>query len=158
MKRFLYLGLLFSILGCNIIKANDKKLSKHFSQVKEDSSLNSKKVRLIQTVLNLPGVLRYSKVKLYRKNKKNIYLLLQANEFNNSIPSIFQDGYPIIILHKLDSLSHEKLPCYHIKIEITGDKAFVNLFFDITGAVAYGNLNYTDGSWIPDEKFVIGVR
>ena len=157
MKICVYLVLLLNISGCNNVKS-DKELSKDLSYIKQDSSLDRKKVQLIETVLNLPGVVRFSKVKFFRMDNKKIYILLKENEFEDDISSIIQDGQQISVLHSLDSLNTEEFPCYRFKMELKGDKAFVNLFFEVTGAIAYGNLNYTDGHWVPDEKFIVGVR
>ncbi len=158
MKMCLYLVFLFNIGSCNNIKSDDKQRSMDLSQIKEDSSVNRKKVQLIEKVLNLPHVLEFCKVKFFIENNKKIYILLKESEFKDGNPSITQNGYQVSILHSLDSLDTEELPFYRFKMELKGDQAFVSLFFEITGAIASGNLNYRDGHWVPDEKFSVGVK
>lgn len=159
MKLYLSAVIVFGIIGCFNIKSNkeDKDL---INDLKSDSILiANKKVQLIETVLNLPDVINVSKLKLIRKEYNKVFILLKDSEFKDIKPSIIQDGYQLIVLNSLDSLDTTKQPCYiFTKMEIKDDTAYVQMIFDITGALAFGKLNYTEGHWIPDKAFTIGVR
>jgi hypothetical protein len=157
MKIYFYVILIVGINSCETGKSKQRETS-NVDQVREDSLVNKKKVLLIESVLNLPTVLVFSKVRLYKERREKIYILLQEDEFKGYTPSIIQDGQQLGILHSLDSTQAETLPCYRFKMDLSGDKASVSLFQETTGAIAYGDLNYINGHWVPDEKFTVGVR
>jgi hypothetical protein len=120
-------------------------------------SVDQKKIDLVETVLNLPKVIKFSKVEQLRNNHKTIYIYFDRNEFK-SIPMIVQEGRRLTVLKKLDSLNNEKVACYRFRIKLNHTTAVVQLSMEVTGAIAYGNLNYIDGHWEPDKNFVVGVK
>ncbi len=158
MKIFLIIILGFNI-GCFKINTSDyREYPKDLGKTQDISLSDKKKAQLIETVLNLPSVIKFSKLKLIQEKYNNVYIILKRSDFNDSIPPIMQNGNRLMVLNSLDSLNTEEVPCYLFKMDIKNDTAFVNLFFGITGALAYGNLNYIKGHWVPDKNFVVGVR
>ena len=159
MKMCLYLILVFNIDGCSNFKSTSDEAPKDLiSNVKGDSSLIDKKVKLIETVLNLPGVIKFSKIKFIGEKFDSVFILLKDSEFKDNTPSIVQDGYRLSVLHNLGSLDTTEQPCYIFNMEFKGDTASVQMTFDITGAIAVGKLNYIKGHWVPDSEFKVGVR
>jgi hypothetical protein len=157
MKIFLVVVLVANIIGCFNVKSNDN--SKILAEATKDSTLtDKKKIQLIETILNLPAVIKFSKFEIIRRNQIEIHLLLKPDEFD-SIPNITQNGYRLSILHRIDSLKMSEQPCYVFpKMEIKGDTANVQMVLDITGLITNGKLYYVNGKWVPDKKFVVGVR
>lgn len=157
--------LLFGIVLLNLLacfnqknKASKQTTATDSIPVKVHSQLNAKKIELIETVLNLPDVIRFSKLEFIRKKYDEVYILLEGIEDTGSIPSIRQSGKSLAVVYSMDSIIQNK-PCYVFdKIEIQGDSAYVRMTFDITGAIAFGNLKYTGRHWVPDKNFMVGVR
>lgn len=161
MKTCLCIVLIFNLIGCSNHKSNPNNLSpSQVTPIKAQSnSLDKKKIQLIETVLNLPGVIKFSKLEYIRRKYGNVYILIEGNKDKDSISSIVQNGRSLSILRSLDSLRASDHPCYVFeKIDVRNDSAYVRMVFDITGAMAFGNLNYVDGHWVPDPEFIVGVR
>ena len=119
---------------------------------------NERKIELIETILNMPAVMRFSKLEFIRKEYDEISILAKDYEIIDKGPSIRQNGQSLNVLSSADSIPDNK-PCYVFdKLELHGNAAYVRMTFDITGAIAYGQLNYIDGRWIPDGDFTVGVR
>jgi hypothetical protein len=114
---------------------------------------------LVETVLNLPGVIKFSKADYIQEKYGNISIYFSQDSIANSIPPIFQNGNPLELVYNLDTVDVAEKPCYvFTKISISNNDAYLYMTFDITGAIAYGNLKYIDGKWSPDKEFIVGVR
>lgn len=154
------LCLVLILIGCSNRKSNpDEQLPTDLSAIEAHANLpDKKKVELIETVLNLPDVIRFSKLEFIRKKYGKIYIFLKDDEGMDSVSPIMQKGQLLNVLINSDSITDNK-PCYVFdKIELQGDSAYVRMTFDITGAIAFGNLNYIDEHWVPDDEFMVGVR
>jgi hypothetical protein len=157
MKISLALLLMFAATGCFFnTKSETKKTTGNEVLIQADS-MDRKKAALIESVLNLPEVIKFSKIKLIKEKRQHVYILLKGDEFSGPVPRLAQDGYPLTILHSTDSLTSDE-PYYRFSMQVKDNTAYVNLFFEITGAVASGNLTYRDGRWTPDKDFRTGVR
>lgn len=99
MKASLFLFALINVVACvNLKSDNTIRSSKDSTElIVEDSTSNGRKekIRLIETVLNLPDVIRASKLKAVRKEYSDIYILLKNSEFGNSKPRIVQNGHEL---------------------------------------------------------------
>lgn len=161
MRITLFLAVILSLFAC--FKENSR--SDKAVRVDEDSTsstqahsdLDEKKLALIETVLNMPDVIRFSKIDLVRKKYGPIYIFIDHVEMKD-VTSIVQNGNPLRVLHSLGSVT-EGRPCYVFdRIQIYDDSARVRMKFDITGAIAFGKLKYTGQEWVPDKEFLVGVR
>ena len=125
----------------------------------EIDSLCLKKKKLVETVLNYPDVIKYSRLKNVRKAFDTIFIIFNDDDINCILPPYIQQGDTLRVTYKNDSINTIEKPFYEFeKMGISGDSAYVYLEFDISGALAYGNLKQTNGQWIPDDNFIIGVR
>lgn len=117
------------------------------------------KKKLVETVLNYPDVIRYSKTQIVRKKFNTIYISFYENDLKCSSPTFIQRGDTLIFRKTNDSINTVKMPVYEFKaLDILDDSAYVYFEFDITGAVAYGSLKKINEQWVPGSIFVIGVR
>ena len=162
MKTFLIFPLLFCSIGCFSISCSDTKNNKNvIVETPIDSTLitSRKKIQLIETILNLPGVIKLSKFEIIKKARPNIYILLKENLFPDTVPIIKQNGYQLTVLKSLDSLDTSTQPCYiFTRMELEENIATIQMQYDITGLWVNGELNYVEGKWIPDEKLRVAVR
>lgn len=154
------LCIVLMLIGCSNHKSSsDQQLPTDLSSTKVHSNLqDERKIELVETILNLPDVIRFSKLEFIRKKYGKIYILLKDDGSMDSVPAIMQNGQLLNILNSSDSIADNK-PCYVFdKIELRDNSAYVRMTFDITGAIAFGNLNYIDKRWVPDNEFMVGVR
>jgi hypothetical protein len=136
----------------NKIEQNDKP----FFLGQDSATVDSKLVELVQTVLNLPSVVRLSKSEFIQKKYDKVFVFFEENGLETVDSIIYQNGFAIEVTHARKPLD---VPCYVFKkINIKEDTAYILLYFDITGFTCYGNLNFIDGKWIPDKDFKIGYR
>lgn len=160
MRVTLFLIVILSLFAC--FKENsryDKTVSvaDSTSSTKVHSDLDQKKLALIETILNMPAVIKFCKIDLIRKEYGKIYIFIDHAEMKD-ITSVVQSGNSLHVLHSRDSV-YENIPCYVFdRIQIHDDSARVRMKFDITGAIAFGKLNYTGQEWVPDKEFLVGVR
>jgi hypothetical protein len=162
MRKFLIFPLLFCSIGCFSISCSDMKNSKNLIvETPIDSTLitSQKKIQLIETILNLPGVIKLSKFETIKKARPNIYILLKENLFPDPVPIITQNGYQLTVLRSLGSLDTSTQPVYvFTRMEVKENAATVQMLYDITGLWVNGRLNYVEGKWIPDEELMVVVR
>jgi len=163
MKACLGIVLILNIIGCFNARSSsgDKELLKDLSgNIKDDSSLTDrKKIQLVETVLNLPDVIKFSKLEITRKKHGDIYILLKDDEFKDDVPTIIQQGHQLSVLRSLNSIDASDKPCYvFTRMELKGDTAYVQMIFDTTGLLVFGKLNYIGDHWVPDRDFKVGVR
>ncbi|HEX5170896.1 MAG TPA: hypothetical protein VFW11_17095 [Cyclobacteriaceae bacterium] len=119
---------------------------------------DERKIQLVENIMNLPDVIRFSKLEFIRKRYGKIYVLIKDDEGVNNVSPIMQNGHWLNALSSSDSVADTK-PCYVFdKIELRDNAAHVRMAFDITGAFVIGNLNYIDERWVPDDEFMVGVR
>ena len=129
------------------------------SLISHSNPIEAKTKQLVETILNLPAVIKFSKTEFIQEKYGPISIYFDQDTIGRNISTIFQRGRSLQLLHRLDSINSEVRPCYvFTKITINHDEAYAYMTFDITGAIAYGNLKYIDGNWLPDKDFVIGVR
>lgn len=154
--RFSLIVLMFSVsIGCskNRVEQRDDTMM----VAKDDSAIvDSRLNELVQTILNLPGVVKYSKVEFIREEYDEIFVRFDppSPTFGDSV--ILQKTFSLKVIK--DVVSPNK-PCYVFKkIDIQGNNAYVLLHFDITGFICRGTLNYVEGKWMPDKTFKIGYR
>ncbi|HEY5746009.1 MAG TPA: hypothetical protein VIU12_08040 [Chryseolinea sp.] len=113
----------------------------------------------IETVLNMPDLIKFSKMAFVRERHKTVYLFIKPDPLTHSNALILQNDIPLSIVHSIDSLNTEETPCYVVKeLSISGDEADILVLFDYTGAMAYGKLLYMKNKWVPDPEFIVGVR
>jgi len=154
--RFAFIILIFSVsTGCSknkVEQLDDTLIVTKNDSVIVDSILN----KLVQTILNLPGIVKYSKAEFIQKKYDKVFVRFdqQGATFSDSV--IFQNGYSLKVIK--DTVSSDK-PCYVFKeIDIHGNHAYVQLHFNITGFICRGTLYYVEGKWVPDKTFQIGYR
>lgn len=142
------------LMSCSQIKNHEGRNDK---QIVEPDSLCLKKKKLTEAVLNYPDFVRYSKLLTVKKSFDAIFIT-----FEDSIDCVFSSYVQqevLELIEKKDSINTIGIPVYEIKaLSVSGDSAYVHMEFDITGAIAYGSLLQSNGKWIPDSTFVIGVR
>ena len=162
MKTHLIAVIVINLLGCLNIKTKEiNKLSSDSTMDRKVDSIliDRKKIQLIENILNLPDVIKFSKLEFIRKKYHSIFIVLKGNEFRGSRPRIIQNGYELGVLHSSDSLHTTGQPCYvFTRLEVKGDTAYVQMILDITGTLVFGKLIYSGDRWVPDREFVIGVR
>jgi hypothetical protein len=125
----------------------------------ESDSVCLKKKRLVETVLNFPDVIRYSRLQNVRKAFDTIFIAFNENDMHCILPPYIQQGDTLAVMTENDPINTIKKPIYEVKeMVIIGDSAYVYFEFDITGAIAYGSLRQLNEQWVPDSSFVMGVR
>ena len=160
MRVALYLVIIFGLFAC--LKENsgsDKAVSAASATFTAEvhPRLHEKEVALIEAILNMPDVIRFSKIDLIRKKYHTVYILLDHPDMKD-ITSITQRGHSLHVLQNHDAVT-EGRPCYVFdRIEIYNDSARVRMKFDITGAIAFGKSRDTNQKWVPEEEFPVGVR
>lgn len=113
----------------------------------------------METILNHPEFIKYSRLQNVKKVFDTIYIVFSKNTFKCILPPYVQQGDTLKVVYNNDSLDTVETPVYELtEMEIKDDSAYVLLKFDISGAIAYGNLKYINEQWVPDSNFVIGVR
>lgn len=118
--------------------------------------VDSRADELVKTILNLPGVVKYSKVEFIQEEYDEIFVRFDppSPTFGDSV--IFQNTFSLKVIK---DIAPPNKPCYVFKkIDIQGNTAYVVLHFDITGFVCHGTLNYVEGKWMPDKTFKVGYR
>lgn len=155
-ERLALIVLAFSVsVGCS--KNRDERAGDTLILTKNDSVIvDSRLNELVQTILNLPGVVKYSKAEFIYKEYGEVFVRFDplGSTFSDSV--IFQRAYSLKVVK--DTIPSDK-PCYVFeKIDIHGNNAYVLLHFNITGFICRGALNYVDGKWIPDKTFQLGYR
>lgn len=150
--------IVLALFACVDPKTSDKHQSTvEQVAVESDTLLLEAKIQVIETVLNLPGVIYFSKVDYISAKYGRIFLLFESPEIPN-LPPIMQRGKELQILTVKDSVT-QSMPCYVFDIlEIENDSALVRMRFDLTGAIARGKLVKSNGTWVPEENFLVGVR
>jgi hypothetical protein len=117
------------------------------------------KKKLVETVLNLPDVVRYSRLRNVRKAFDTIYIIFNNDDIDCVLTPYIQQGDTLKVINETDSINTIENPVYElIKINIIGNSAYVHLEFDISGAIAFGSLTRLYEEWVPDSTFVTGVR
>lgn len=115
--------------------------------------------QIVETVLNLPAVIKFSKADFIQKKYGTISIYFRQDSVAESISSIYQNGYSLKLVQSVDTIDTVEEPCFVFsKITIGNSEAYVYMTFDITGAIAYGKMKYVDGKWSPDKEFIVGVR
>lgn len=154
-----WLILIIVLAECGNPQRRESKLTVAASGISHSPSIEEKTKQLVETILNLPGVLKFSKVDLIQKTYDTIYIHFTQNATVKSSFPISVKGKQLTLLHNLGSIKTEEKPCYiFTEIKIKNNDAYAYMIFDITGAIAYGNLKYTNGKWLPVKEFVTGVR
>jgi hypothetical protein len=153
MKRNFFIVAAFFFLGC-VGKGQVSTESQSIDSLTNRQDATPRCVSLIETVLNLPDLIRFSKLDLVKEKHDKIFVAVDGCE---GIPPIKQNGKALGIL-KIDSVDTD-LPVYLFqKLEIHGDSAYVLVLFTYTNATAIGNLKFDNGNWVPEKNFLIGVR
>jgi hypothetical protein len=154
-----WLILTLSLTECRKPHEKENELTLPDSLITNSASRNAKTKQLVETILNLPTVVKFSKADFIQEKYGTISIYFMQDTIAANISSILQKGRPLKLQHHLDSINAEERPCYVFKkINIKNDEAYVYMVLDITGAIAYGNLKYIDENWLPDKDFLIGVR
>ena len=160
MKKFLFFTIVvFIFLSCIQNKEKAKEDESITTASLEPDPLCLKKKKLVETVLNFPDVIRYSRLRNVRKAFDSIFIIFNEDDLNCILPPYVQQEVTLEVMYKNDSINTVEKPFYEVeKINITGDSAYIHLEFDISGAIAYGSLKQINDQWVPDSNFVIGVR
>lgn len=161
MAKAFFLSIIVSILyACTQEKHNESDAKSITGDVFiEQDSFCLKKNMLIDTVLNHPDVIRFSKLQAVRKAYDTIYINFIKDDINCIKHPYLQKGDTLKVIYTSDSINTRKAPIYEFsKIDIQGDSAYVVLEFDITGALAFGSFKQISGKWLPDSNFVVGFR
>jgi hypothetical protein len=118
--------------------------------------IDLKLAELVQTVLNLPAVVKYSKLDLIRREYQKVYVSFDSAALKPDTSIIYQKGLPLEVIKLKQDFEG---PCYVFeKIVIHENTAYVSLYFKVTGFISSGKLTYANGKWIPDKNFTIGYR
>lgn len=161
MRTGLFLAaVIFIFWGC-IQNHNREKQSESTAEAfLGPDTLCMKKKELVETILNYPDFIRYSRLRNVRKAFDTIYIIFDRDDLNCILPPYVQQGDTLKVIYKSDSVDTIKEPIYEIKKNdiVSDTTAYIHIEFDVSGAIAYGNLKQIDGQWIPDSDFVIGVR
>jgi hypothetical protein len=137
-------------------KRNEEKSILNLASEQDSIAMDLKLAELLQQVLDLPFVVRYSKIDLIRGEHEEVYISFDENVLKTNSLSINQNGYGLKVINHNEI--YDK-PCYLFKtIEIRDSTAYVSLDFDITGFTCAGNLNFVNGKWVPDKDFRVGYR
>jgi hypothetical protein len=150
--------LVIVLVALNACSRQEKKenVVSHSTSKKTDSTqIDLRAIEIAEVVLNLPDVMRFSKLSLMEKyGKLSVFFVNDSLQFSKSI--IRQKGRPLEILPSRDMAGR---PCYVFKeINIRNKTAEVLMYFDITGLMASGMLEYINGKWVPATDFRVGVR
>ncbi|UII34894.1 hypothetical protein LVD17_13865 [Fulvivirga ulvae] len=125
----------------------------------EFDSICLDKKKLIETVLNNPDLIRYSRLKNVKKVFAVILIDFNSDYDDCKLPPYIQGGDTLEIKSEKDSVNTMNIPIYEFKeVNIVGDSAYIYVEFDISGAIAYGSLSRLKGDWVPDSAFIMGVR
>lgn len=154
-----WLVLLILLTRCGKPHENGSTLTTLDTPTTDSVSMGSTTKQIVETVLNLPAVIKFSKADFIQKKYGAISIYFSQDSVAESISSIFQNGNSLKLVQSMDTIDSAEEPCYVFsKITIDNKDAYVHMTFDITGAIAYGNLRYIDGKWLPDKEFLVGVR
>ena len=154
-----FLIVVFLFFSCTQKKDKLRENESTMVALLETDSLCLKKKNLVETVLNYPDVIRYSRLKNVRKAFDTIFIIFDEGDVNCILPPYIQQGDTLKVTYKNDSINTIEKPFYELKkMDITGDSAYIYLEFDISGALAYGSLKRINKQWVPDSNFVTGVR
>jgi hypothetical protein len=125
------------------------------SNITDSVAIDSSVIDVAEVVLNLPDVMRFSKLTLMEEyGKLSVFFVADSLQFSKSI--IRQNGRVVEILQSREAGGR---PCYVFKkITIRDKTAEVLMYFDITGLIAFGKLEFMNGKWIPATDFRVGVR
>ncbi|QHT67618.1 diacylglycerol kinase family protein [Rhodocytophaga rosea] len=163
MKHSFLTSILIIALGaCSQSKVNEQHVndsinSRSDSAVTRDNSISSdfKKKQLIETVLNIPDVIRFAKFENLKNKYGSIFIYIDQLPSEDIHFPIIQAGYSLQVLNT--NPTPDK-PCYIFKIiDYTENAAKVLVTLDMTGLMASGQLIYIDGRWIPDKNFIVGA-
>jgi hypothetical protein len=156
MKVNLFIAAAFCFLSCvgkNQVSNSSNENHLDSLSSRQDTTIN-KCVSLVETVLNLPDLIRFSKLDLVKEEHSKIFVAVDGC---GKIPPIAQNGKMLDVLGT-DSVDVD-LPVYLFqKFEIHGDSAYVLVLFTYTNATAIGSLKFDNSHWVPDKNFLIGVR
>lgn len=149
---------LFILFSCK--KENTKQIiidSKEEVKVYQKDDEDELKLNLINTVLNHPLVVDYSKIELIQSKFNTIYIINNLGLQENSLVLI--KDIKLTLLNEKTKIDLEVNPCYFFEsFEIKNDKAYVLMFFDVTGVFVEGNFILNNNVWIPSDNFRVGVR
>lgn len=157
MKIGIFIICILAFVACSNVKKKEdvKNLSSKNTEIQ--STIDRKKIALIEAVVNLPDVLKYSKVKDARKKNIKFYLFEdELSKSSNSVITQYGDTLAILEFNKKNEIS--KVPTYHFEeVKIDNGNASVKMFFN-NGLFAVGQLSYQNGNWKPNNDFRIGFR
>lgn len=127
-------------------------------KIKEVSEV-TKEEKLLTTILNLPKVLKFSKISLIEQHFSSIELIIEKENNYSFSNNLKQGNLHIKIVQNKSLIQTKKEPCYVIeKLEFNDDMVNVLIFLDLTGLVIDGQFSFIKGEWVPDENLIIGVR
>jgi diacylglycerol kinase len=161
-KHSVLISILLVMLGaCSQSKVQEQQTidsthsQNHAAVSKVDSTAtDSKKKQLVETILNMPDVIRFAKFETVKKQYGSIFIYFEPASADINF-KVIQAGHPILVVN---NIIPEK-PCYVFKIiDYNESAAKVMLTLDMTGLIVFGQLMYTDGRWVPDKNFRVGVR
>lgn len=114
-------------------------------------------IGLVTDILNLPSVIKFSRVEAVRKQYGRIYGRVYGFNLEQDSVEIQQQSNKVFFVQALDSVSAGKVPCYVFnKIIILKDTAEVQLTFPMTGFLAFGKMYFKNGHWHPTKEFRAG--
>jgi hypothetical protein len=95
-------------------------------------SPSAKTKQLVEAILNLPSVIRFSKTDLIQKKYDTISIYFKRGAVDENIFPIFQKGESIRLIRSLDAIKTDERPCYvFTEITVNNDEAYVYMVFDI---------------------------
>lgn len=154
-----WLVFLICLTKCGKPHENRSKLNASEPPTIDTVLIDSTAKQIVETVLNLPSVIKFSKADFIQKKYGPISIYFSQDSVAKSISSIYQNGYSLKLVQSVDTIDTAEEPCYVFsKITIDNNEAYVYMTFDITGALAYGKMKYIEGKWLPDKEFLVGVR
>ena len=154
-----WLVFLICLTKCGKPHESAHKLPELDAPTTESILMDSTAKQIVETVLNLPAVIKFSKADFIQKKYGAISIYFSQDSVAESVSSIYQNGHPVKLVQSIDTIDTSEKPCFVFsKITISNNEAYVYMTFDITGAIAYGRMKYVDGKWSPDKEFLVGVR
>ncbi len=152
--------ILYFICACVSLPSREKQVSDTLSS--DTVIVSAAKEQLIETILNNADLIRFSKMNLVRKEFDTLYLFIGGSDvYEDAKMNIQQQGYSIKMLKDLDGFNSSERPCYVFKklvISEDGKSADIFLTFDLTGAIAIGQLVYKNDKWVTAKDFFIGTQ
>lgn len=107
----------------------------------------------------MPQVIKFSQFENIKKKYADIYIVIRKDILGDTVVELKQNQLPLKVLRTLGSINPNETPCYILtQMRFADSTAYVQMVFDYSGLIVYGNLNHVDGQWKPDAEFRVALR